>query len=256
MNNMTLPLSLVLLTSTAFADPILWDGGGTDDLWNNPVNWVGDTLPQASDDAIVGAGFTANVNANNIGALNSVQVGGTIVGNSFNTGGTDVEILSTGSMLFESGNATPAFGAATLTFHSGATHKEGNDSAGGRLRFTEGAAFQFVFDASGFTNNSLWTSSFGDDSQFSWDVDVSAFSGAGTFDLITFDRPDLSWHFLDTQFSSTTFMANSRVVSYDYREEGGDAFVSVTLTAVPEPSTFALLGMALSALMFARRRMR
>src|SRR5262249_19830476 len=38
---------------------ILWDGGpaGTGTSWNDPVNWAGDVLPGAADDAQIGSAF-------------------------------------------------------------------------------------------------------------------------------------------------------------------------------------------------------
>ena len=38
---------------------ILWDGGpaATNTNWNDPVNWTGDVLPGASDDAQIGSDF-------------------------------------------------------------------------------------------------------------------------------------------------------------------------------------------------------
>ncbi len=62
------------LVGKASAQVVNWDGGGTDSLWSTAANWTGDTVPTASDDAIIemdpGAIIDATVTAD---ALN-VQI--------------------------------------------------------------------------------------------------------------------------------------------------------------------------------------
>ena len=41
------------LVGNASAQVVNWDGGGTDSLWSTAANWTGDTVPTASDDAII-----------------------------------------------------------------------------------------------------------------------------------------------------------------------------------------------------------
>jgi len=38
-------LSFLLLSPTTLSETIYWDGGGNDNLWSNPQNWVDDQLP-------------------------------------------------------------------------------------------------------------------------------------------------------------------------------------------------------------------
>jgi len=38
------------LVGSAFAADVLWDGGGSDNYWTTPENWVGDVLPDDIDD--------------------------------------------------------------------------------------------------------------------------------------------------------------------------------------------------------------
>jgi len=60
-------LVLGLVGNVSAAD-ISWDDGGTDSLWSTVANWTGDTVPTASDDAIIemdpGAIIDATVTAN------------------------------------------------------------------------------------------------------------------------------------------------------------------------------------------------
>ena len=43
-------LVIGLTASFAHAADVLWDGGGTDDYWTTPENWVGDVLPNTTAD--------------------------------------------------------------------------------------------------------------------------------------------------------------------------------------------------------------
>jgi hypothetical protein len=42
---------------------VLWDGGGDDDLWHNPVNWEGDSLPASSDDVRISTEHAVRIDA-------------------------------------------------------------------------------------------------------------------------------------------------------------------------------------------------
>lgn len=47
-----IPICIILLSSLlSLKGQKIWDGGGEDDQWNNPLNWVGDEVPAASDEA-------------------------------------------------------------------------------------------------------------------------------------------------------------------------------------------------------------
>src|SRR5262245_57914729 len=62
---------------------VLWDGGpaATGTSWNDPVNWAGDVLPGAADDAQIGAAFagvtvtsSANVTVRSVTSAAALQV--------------------------------------------------------------------------------------------------------------------------------------------------------------------------------------
>ncbi len=50
-------LSFLLLSPTTLSETIYWDGGGNDNLWSNPQNWVDDQLPAFNDDVIIDGPF-------------------------------------------------------------------------------------------------------------------------------------------------------------------------------------------------------
>src|SRR5436190_20591813 len=56
-----------------------WDGGGADNKWTTPANWVGDVAPQAGDDLVFPAGARRRTNVNDLPAdtvFHSIAVNG------------------------------------------------------------------------------------------------------------------------------------------------------------------------------------
>ena len=57
--------TVVTLTDVGPATTVTWDGGGSDNNWNTPGNWVGDVVPSAGD-VLIFAGSTQLTNNNNL----------------------------------------------------------------------------------------------------------------------------------------------------------------------------------------------
>ena len=79
-----------------------------------------------------------------------------------------------------------------------------------------------------------------------------------TFDILKFDRPDLSWHNLNsttfaTMQTSVINSANGYSANLSYVESGGDAFVRATVV-IPEPSSFLFLSLGTLMLSFRSRK--
>jgi hypothetical protein len=66
----TLILPLVFVT-VAHAALRTWDGGGGDNFWMTPANWVTDTAPLAGDDLFFPSGAARLSNSNNFAAATS-----------------------------------------------------------------------------------------------------------------------------------------------------------------------------------------
>jgi hypothetical protein len=57
-------LSLLLFQSffvLNISGQVSWDNDAANYLWSDPLNWTGDLVPQASDDVIIGSGYTVIV---------------------------------------------------------------------------------------------------------------------------------------------------------------------------------------------------
>ncbi len=55
-------------------DAIFFDGGGGDNLWNNPANWYGHMVPTAQDDVSIGYQFNVTL-AGSPGAARTLMMG-------------------------------------------------------------------------------------------------------------------------------------------------------------------------------------
>ena len=119
----TLENRLVLAT-------ILWDGGpaGTGTTWNTAANWVGDVLPGAADDAVIGSAFSAvtitspgNVSIHGVTSAATLQ----ITGGSFSVAAAS----STNRLTLDGGTLT---GAGDMTVNSQMSWLDGTMSGTGR----------------------------------------------------------------------------------------------------------------------------
>ncbi len=61
--------------SSVRAADVYWDGGGADDLWDTPANWVGDVLPGAGDFGMIDDFLTALVDGSVTASAKRVVVG-------------------------------------------------------------------------------------------------------------------------------------------------------------------------------------
>lgn len=69
-------LSVLLAVASAHATGRVWNGGGTDNYWTTPANWVGSTAPAASGDSLEFGGTAGQNNTNDFLSLD-LSNGGT-----------------------------------------------------------------------------------------------------------------------------------------------------------------------------------
>jgi autotransporter-associated beta strand protein len=133
-----------------------WDGGGTNDAWSNAENWIGDTLPQATDqvlfnatsndDATIDTGFTSSIARLQIDSTyaGSISLGKSItVGSLFGSGGNvnlGGHTLTTGADNAHGAYAGVLSGPGALNkIGVGSYYLRGNNSYDGPTTITDGS---------------------------------------------------------------------------------------------------------------------
>ena len=112
-----------MLETRALLAAVVWDGFGDGDgdgtSWNDPLNWVGDELPVATDDVMIGVGFSGIVHSGGSNTVNSITSASpfTLSGGTL-TVSTTIDISSTFSLAGGTlENATTSSGT-TMTVDS------------------------------------------------------------------------------------------------------------------------------------------
>ncbi len=112
-------VSVLSLVGNASAADISWDDGGTDSLWSTAANWDGDTVPTASDDAIIeidpGVIIDASVTADAYNVIIAdaasstgrvIMTGGTLTVHQTGGGGPGLWIGNIGTGYFDMSGGT------------------------------------------------------------------------------------------------------------------------------------------------------
>ena len=249
--------------SAVHAATVVWDGGGTDNLWSNAQNWVGDALPGVADKVEIGGSSVVDFDV----IFSSTVPNGQVAIDLKDSARLN---LSSGALTLTNGNFNTSpinFSANSVLNISGGTHqllaRTGSGESGtirvtgdeANITFQQGSyngMFDFVLDDTGVSmiHINSWYALGG----ASLNVDGSAFSGVGSFTLFdiaangginsTFDMGKVTI----TGFDSGT---NWELQQYD---DAGRSIVKLNVTAVPEPSAAALLGLGSLSLILRRSR--
>ena len=291
---LSVAFGLAALASSAYSVDIQSVSGGGN--WNVSGTWVGGAIPGASDTALLRSGGTVYNNAQQrsvqrialgIGATNvTLNVGSSGTGtittsagpNNFgqNTSGTSTFNLQGGAFTATNdtyfGANTGGTGIMVVNVTNAATLSLANTVIGnattggtlGRLNVFGDAAtvsfgnttinsagtLSFVFSASGFSQvNMLSLAGVGG----TLNLDLTNYTGAlGDFTIIDADSDSFGVG-LASSFSSTSVFGGNYAGSYVTQDLSTSL---ITLTIVPEPGTYALMGglLALSFVMLRRRR--
>ena len=268
MKNSTRPLSRALTLSAfvavtglhaLYADTLLWDGGAGDGLLSSANNWD----------------------------LNQAPAGGDILNISDGSSVSHENTLPPGSMINLTGNSTlqPVsavlrLNGATLNIGSGSTLTGGSfgfDLGGGNLTFNDGAiatmttweqkganTIRFNLGTTGFTPLTpgalrLATAPATTWSDATYVVDFDQFSGGtGTYNLTLLDFGGDFSNSTNTDFQNATFAfenTGSTITSPSLTWSDAQDSVTLSFTAIPEPTALAFLCIGITVLAAARGRM-
>ncbi|MCR9200815.1 MAG: PEP-CTERM sorting domain-containing protein [Planctomycetaceae bacterium] len=270
----TLPLLLgisLFLGNRCPGDVLTWDGGGVDNRWATVANWNPDQLPGAGDTINIANGDTvAGLEGNTNGSLPNAVIN--LTNNSTLTTSTEPIRLSGTTINVSSGSS--------LT---------GNfwDLRNGTLNFSDGAVanmndweikgantFRFDLGATGFTT--LNPNNFRTDGNntaltvaqkvalSTWTVDLNAYiGGVGVITLVDFNADQsrsgmVNGDTNDAIFQTATLNVLNNNTGHNAALRWNDLTeaVELNITAVPEPSTFAMIGIVIGGLLYRRRKSR
>ena len=194
-------------------------------------------------------GGKLSVNGSIAGAL-QVDSGATLGGSGTIGGnaviyGTHSPGNSPGLQSFSSGLTYKSSSTALLEFTQNATTGRGTSFDGinvaGNLGIESGAAVNLLFSGAG--SAILWSDAFWKSNQ-SWLLYQVNGTTTGSFSLTSTNWQDASGNFFNTSLNGSAF---------SIAQNGQNLMLTY---AVPEPSTYALMGLGVLALMFAYRRRR
>lgn len=253
---------IVASANCCLGDVLTWDGGGGDGLWATAANWDTDTLPQNGDTVNIANSTVAGLN----GSLPNVTVNL-----------TDATLTTSTGALRLNGSTINVDSDSTLT-------GDFWDLRNGTLNFSDGAVanmddweikgantFRFDLGATGFTT--LNPNNFRTDGNngaltvaekvalSTWTVDMAAYTGGvGVITLVDFNSDesrskDVNGDTNDAIFQTATLNVLNNNTGHNAALRWNDLTeaVELNITAIPEPSTFAIVGIAIGGVLWRRR---
>jgi len=226
-----------------------WDGGGDGVNWTDPLNWDTDTVPSSFSTVNIGAGATVDFTGSLPGGPSTINVDGTLNGGgsgAIRLSGATLNVSSTGSL-------TGGFwdlNGATLNFQDGAAATFSN---------WENKAinnFNFELGSTGFSTLTPGTVREGVPPAITttFTADLANYTGPiGLIDLVDFSADAVGY--TDADFIYNIINPGPYTANLQYDETGDIVQLNITATtAVPEPGSLGVLGLAILGLVTRRRR--
>ena len=238
-----------LSCSQLHAAIITWDGGGGDSNWTTAANWDTDTVPVANDTVNISDGTTVTSPTGNLPSTLTVN----LTGNSTLTRPNNVIRLNNANVNVGSGAGLTGNGFWDLQ-NADFTFEDGAIVTAAQWELKGSNSFTFNLSATGFTtltpgtfrndgNNAATPATLISDDTFA--VDMAAYTG-GTGIITLMDFAADSEGMDNTAFQNATLNvlnAGSYVANLQWNDTA--EAVELNITAVPEPSSFVLLGLAI-----------
>ncbi|CAA7072347.1 MULTISPECIES: hypothetical protein, partial [unclassified Lentimonas] len=263
--------ALLAFTQAGHAAVVNWDNGGVGSDWNDVDNWDQTYLPGnngTTDRALIGAGdavevtsavlgtntqFDLHVNATNatlaIGADMSnlrrlTGVNGTVTQTA---GALQFTDIASNSIIYETGSWTISGGSLGFNgdlINQGMLSVIGNTASvsigngtDDNLTLSGAGGLGFTMNAAGISAINVFDTFTVDNATSLLALDLSLFTGTGSFDLVTFTT------IAGTEFGAANISGLDSLTGVDRTATiGYDAdSMYVTIAAIPEPGTYALL---------------
>lgn len=237
---------------------VTWDGSAGDGLWNTDANWTNDTTPDTKpgvgDTVFISDGSTVLFAAN----LSVPNLDITLSNNStLNNNAGNLDMGAGITVTVESGSTVggaDTWRARNFVFDDGAIASSAFDFV---IRDVYSPDFTFNLGETGFTTLTprrmlAWSGFATDMPGATFAVDFENYNGGvQTIDLMDFGN---ALSLTDTQFQAATH-SFTNLGDYEANlsfDETGD-IIQLNITAVPEPSSAALIGLGAFALILRRK---
>jgi len=236
-------LALATMISQA-ATPVTWTGNAQDNNWNTPSNWDTNSVPNISgaDSVIINNGGTVT-HSKKLDFTNGSDL--TMTSGSSLTISGDFIVRDGATIAVESGSTLTLTGAAG-TNHQFITHGGSTFNIGGTLA-ANGPSGNPLKAPSGLNGGGFNFTTLGAKMQF------DEFTGSGTLLGYLKGKATNGFFLIDGTTVSDLGMDNAENGMF-LKFTGSDTAGSLTLVAVPEPSSAALLGLGGLALILRRRK--
>jgi hypothetical protein len=252
----------LLMAGVAQAASIQWVGGGANSDWLTPENWSPAGLPGATaiDTALIIQGDVATVGStvtSPYGVDITMRNGGQLTIGANMTSVRRMYLATTGTqanttrVTHNSGTVTASQFVQLGLDAMGSVYEVGSSAAilnvGDYFTIGSTGDLKFTLDVSGAGKINVANAFTIDGANSKLTLDLSAFSGTGSFDLVTFGS--VVGSFDAGNITGLTGLSGGRTASITYDSD------SMILTVIPEPATLGLIGAVGIGLITIRRFM-
>lgn len=244
--------------SESHAGLVAWVGGGGDSNWSTAANWDTGIVPAANDTVNISDGTTVTLPTGNFPGTLTIN----LTGNSTLTRPNNVIRLNNANINVASGSGLTGNGFWDLA-NADFTFDDGSIVTAAQWELKGSNSFTFNLSATGFTaltpgtfrndgNNAATPATLISDETFA--VDMASYTGGiGVITLMDFAADGEGMD--NTVFQNATLsVLNNGAYTANLQWNDATEAIELNITAVPEPSALAFVGLAVIGSGFRRRR--